>query len=72
VGGGVRAYRIGWVVAWVAVWLGTGVALDGSGQFGRVLPILVAGNLIGLGADGLPGTGGFSVRRWCGPSCSRG
>jgi hypothetical protein len=45
--GGVRAYWIGWVVAWVAVWLGTGVALGGSGQCGKVLPILVVGNLIG-------------------------
>jgi hypothetical protein len=53
--GGVRAYRIGSVVAWIAVWLGTAVALSGSGQFGKVLPILVAGNLIGLGADALPG-----------------
>jgi hypothetical protein len=52
--GGMRAYWIGWVVAWVAVWLGTRVALGGSGQFGKVLPILVVGNLIGLGADGLP------------------
>ena len=53
--GGVRAYWIGSVVAWIAVWLGIAVALSGSGQFGKVLPILVAGNLIGLGADALPG-----------------
>ena len=53
--GGVRAYWIGSVVAWIAVWLGTAVALSGSGQFGKVLPILVAANLIGLGADALPG-----------------
>ena len=38
---GVRAYWIGSVVVWIAVWLGTGVALRGSGQFGKVLPILV-------------------------------
>jgi hypothetical protein len=50
-----RAYWIGSVVVWIAVWLGTGVALCGSGQFGKVLPILVAGNLIGVAADGLPG-----------------
>ena len=53
--GGVRAYWIGSVVVWIAVWLGTGVALRGSGLFGKVLPILVAGNLIGVAADGLPG-----------------
>jgi hypothetical protein len=53
--GGMRAYWIGSVVVWIAVWLGTGVALHGSGQFGKVLPILVAGNLIGVAADGLPG-----------------
>jgi hypothetical protein len=51
------------VVAWIAVWLGTGVALGGSGQFGKVLPILVVGNLIGLDADGLPGH-----RRLLGPA----
>jgi hypothetical protein len=39
------------------------VVLGGSGQFGRVLPILVVGNLIGLGADGLPGH-----RRLLGPA----
>jgi hypothetical protein len=61
--GGVRADWIGSVVAWIAVWLGTGVALGGSGQFGKVLPILVVGNLIGLGADGLPGH-----RRLLGPA----
>ena len=53
--GGMRAYWIGSMVVWIAVWLGTGVALGGSGQFGKVLPILVAGNLIGVAADGLPG-----------------
>lgn len=50
-----RAYWIGSVAVWVLVWLGTGVALRGSGQFGRVLPILLVGNLIGLAVDGLPG-----------------
>jgi hypothetical protein len=53
--GGMRAYWIGSVAVWVLVWLGTGVALRGSGQFGKVLPILVVGNLLGLAADGLPG-----------------
>jgi hypothetical protein len=61
--GGMRAYWIGSVVAWIAVWLGTGVALGGSGQFGKVRPILAAGNLIGLAADGLPGH-----RRLIGPA----
>ncbi len=68
---GVRAYWIGSVVAWIAVWLGTAVALSGSGQFGKVLPILVAGNLIGLGADALPGDRQLLGQRWCGQSSSR-
>src|ERR671911_557340 len=51
--GGVRAYWIGSVVVSIAVWLGTGVALHGSGQFGKVLPIFVAGEPIGVGAGGL-------------------
>jgi hypothetical protein len=63
-----RGYWIGSVV----VWLGSGVALGGSGQFGKVLPILAVGNRIGLGVDGLPDASGGSARRWSGPLCSWG
>lgn len=47
----VRAYWIGAEAVWGALWVATAVVLHGStGEFGAMLPILVIGTVIGLGA----------------------
>ncbi|MFC4119858.1 hypothetical protein [Nonomuraea zeae] len=51
-----RTYQMGTAVAWVAMWTGAAILLRADADaFGRMLPLLAAGSLVGLALPGHDG-----------------